>query len=484
MPSAYCSLATAIMTWLALGPCLNEHESHSRASLPSVAARSVESAHWREAQSCGVACAYMLARLAGQPVEYKDAAAAIPIEHGGSSLLAVQTGLRTMGVSATILKAKPAELDRMTMPVIAHLWPRRETGDSVGHYLLLLQVDDRSVRYIEPNYATSIETVPRNQVLRCWSGYLVAPTPRQTPFERRAEVAMWSIFLVLVSIGSFPAVRVIWVRVWGARNRVAVLSVIGAIVSSVASGCAGLRPSVGVSHQSEHPIEIEHMPRLVVWNTEADLGVIPREGVREASFRIENLGDAEVRLHLGAPTCRCSQARLEKESLGPGQATNVRMLMRSRPRQAGPADARVYVGAEDGKWAEALIVHGIELGANFPDYAYVVGGPPPARSAAVAGSLFLKSAGAIAKVDVSLAGAGLESLLSVHDLRIGPPVAMSDCVRRDCSFTVALSPKASGDSKRRDLVLPVSVNVDGELSKHSVRLTVLPSQSSATDPAR
>ncbi|HET6324290.1 MAG TPA: cysteine peptidase family C39 domain-containing protein [Planctomycetaceae bacterium] len=486
MQASYRSFAIVVIGFLAIGTPGIDWLYAENWNGPERPRWSSESAHWRESQSCGVACAYMLARLVGQEVDYSDAVAAIPIEKGGSSLLDLQEGLRTMGVSAAILKAKPAELDRMTMPVIAHLLPRRETSDSVGHFLLLLQVDERFVRYIEPNYATSIETVPRNQFLRCWSGYLVAPTPRKTPFEGRAEFAMWSMFAILASIGSFPAVRVIRARVWGNPKRVALLSVVGAIgVSCVASGCAVFRPNLGVSRDgSERRIGTQHVPHLVAWNTEADLGVIPSDGTREALFRIENLGDATVQLHLGSPTCRCSQARLDKESLGPGQATNVRMLMRSRPRQAGPADARVYVEAEGGTWAEALIVHGVELGANFPDYTYVVGGPAPVRTASVAGSLFLKSSKANPKVDVSLKGSGSESLLSVRDLRIGPPVEMADCVRRECSFTVALGSKVSGANERREVVLPVSVNVDGELSTHSVRLTVLPSRSSTADPAR
>ncbi len=135
--------------------------------------------HWREAQSCGVACGYMLARLLGSEITYDDAVAAIPIEKGGSSLLGLQEGLAALGVSATVLRAKPRDLDHFATPLIAHVLPRRETSNSVGHFLLVLRIDERSVRYIEPNYAASIETVPRSQFVRCWSGYLILPESTQ-----------------------------------------------------------------------------------------------------------------------------------------------------------------------------------------------------------------------------------------------------------------------------------------------------------------
>lgn len=473
-------LATAFLSLFALGASdIDSREAEKWNSLKSNNI-SVDRAHWREAQSCGVACAYMLARLLGQDVDYTDAVAAIPIEGGGSSLLAVQTGLRTMGVSAAILKAKPAELDRMAMPVIAHLVPRRETSNSVGHFLLLLQVDDRFVRYIEPNYATSIETVPRSQFLRSWSGYLVAPNPAKTRFERSA-VALWIVLAISISIGSFAIVRAVIDRVRGMEKRM-VPFIIGMIgFNCLAPGCVALHPSS--SDGPERPIEPQHIVRLVAWNTEADVGALPRDGAAEALFRIENIGDAEVRLHLGSPTCRCSQARLEKDSLEPGESTNVRMRMRSRPRQAGPADAQVYVEADGAVWAETLTVHGIELGGNFPDYSYVIGGPVPVRTASVGGTLFLKSPREIPKISIELT-AGLESLLTIHDLVIGAPTQMPDCVRRDCSFTIELNPQIRSIDERRELTLPVLLNIDGEVSTHPVRLTVLPSQRSLAKPAR
>ncbi|HEV8000126.1 MAG TPA: cysteine peptidase family C39 domain-containing protein [Planctomycetaceae bacterium] len=475
MQTSHRLLATAFISLFALGASdIDSHEAKKwDRRNPDI---SLDRAHWREAQSCGVACAYMLARLGGRDVDYTDAVAAIPIGGGGSSLAAVQTGLGTMGVSAAVLKAKPAELDRMAMPVIAHLLPRRETSNSVGHFLLLLQVDDQFVRYIEPSYATSIEMVPRSQFLRSWSGYLVAPTPAKTRFERNAELALWILLAISMSIGSFPIVRAILVRVRRTQKRVLLFS-LGVIGSGcLCSGCVALHSSSGDG--SERPLGPQHLARLVAWNTEADVGALPRDGAAEALFRIENIGAAEVRLSLGSPTCRCSQARLEKEFLEPGESTNVRMLMRSRPRQAGPADAQVYVEADGAAWAETLSIHGIELGGNFPDYTYLVGGPAPARTASVGGTVFLKSPQTIPKISVPLTG-DLGAGLTIRDLVIGAPTQMSDCVRRDCSFTVELNPKVRSIYERRELILPVLLNIDGEVSTHPVRLTVLPSQHSS-----
>ncbi len=209
----YRPLAIAVIGLLTLGVSLVDRLRADSQGRPKASNNSLQSGHWREAQSCGVASAYMLARLLGREIDYRDAVAAIPIEGGGSSLLALQQGLQTMGLSAAILKAQPAELDRMAMPVIAHMLPRREASNSVGHFLLVLHVDDHFVRYIEPSYAASIETVPRNQFLRCWSGYLVAPESGKTVFERLLEFALWGVFATTISIGGFPEIRSIMRRV-------------------------------------------------------------------------------------------------------------------------------------------------------------------------------------------------------------------------------------------------------------------------------
>ncbi len=245
--------------------------------------------------------------------------------------------------------------------MIAHVLPRRETSNAVGHFLLVLQIDDRSVRYIEPNYAASIETVPRSQFVRCWSGYLILPESRKMSSQRSATFVLWGVIAASVSIGSFPLAR------WVLRHRPVfwwrrVKSLAGLLVSCVTLGCTALPANVSLSvEQSASSVDgIVARPaspdalRLIAWNTDADLGVLPRDGAAEGLFRIENQGNSTVRLHLGSPTCRCSEARLEQETLVAGASTNVHMIMRSRPRQAGPADARVYIEAEGGAWAEAL----------------------------------------------------------------------------------------------------------------------------------
>ncbi len=131
-----------------------------------------------------------------------------------------------------------------------------------------------------------------------------------------------------------------------------------------------------------------------------------------------------------------------------------------------------------------LSVHAVELGANFSDYTYVLGGKTPAASSvSVVGNVFLKVATGRAKVDVPLVGTGLESVLRIRDLHFGPPIEMPGCVRRECSFTVDLNPKAKAIDERREVILPVSVDVDGEKSAHSVRVTILP-QRCLTDLVR
>jgi predicted double-glycine peptidase len=481
----YCSFAVGV---LAFGTAVVDGQAarpgtDSDLGSPAVASHgSSERQHWREAESCGVACGYMLARLLGRNIDYSAAVSAIPIENGGTSLLALQEGLRELGLGTTILKAKPHDLDCMAMPVIAHMLPRHEASNGVGHFLLVLRVDDRSVRYVEPNYAASIETVPRNQFLRCWSGYLVAPTPRKAVTESCFEFALCTLFATTISLGVFPRGRSCVRRhlaIWKLRSMLFLVGLAGA--SCLAPGCAAMPLSshAPVGASLSRP-ETEDLSRLVAWNTDADLGALPPDGAAEALFRIENQGDSEVRLHLGSPTCRCTEARIERDALKPGESTNIHMVMRSRPHQAGPADARVYVEAEKGPWAEMLSVHAVQLGASFPDYTYAIGASSPtSRKASVVGNVYLKGSASVVKVDVPLSGTGLESLLIIRDLRVGSPTPMPGYVRQDCSFTVELNSRTGLTEERREVVLPVSVTIDGQTTLHRVRLAVLPSARSA-----
>jgi hypothetical protein len=489
----YCSLAVVAVGVSIFGAAVVDGQSvrpgsDSDVRGPSVASHgSSESQHWREAESCGVACGYMLARLLGRNIDYGDAASAIPIETGGTSLSALQKGLRGLGVGTTILKAKPRDLDCMAMPVIAHMLPRREASNAVGHFLLVLRVDDRSVRYVEPNYAASIETVPRNQFLRCWSGYLVAPTRRKAVSESCFELALCALFATTISFGVFPRGRSLVRRhleIWKLRSMLFLVGLTGA--SCVAPGCAAtpLSSHAPTGTSLSRP-KTEDLCRLVAWNTEADLGALPPDGAAEALFRIENQGDSEVRLHLGSPTCRCTEARIEREALKPGESTNIHMVMRSRPHQAGPADARVYVEVEKGPWAEMLSVHAVQLGANFPDYTYAIGASSPAsRKASVVGNVFLKGSASELKVDVPLSGTGLESLLIIRNLRVGSSIQMPGYVRQACSFTVELNSKVALVKERREVSLPVSVAVDGQTTLHRIRLAVLPPARSTGTLAR
>jgi Peptidase C39 family/Protein of unknown function (DUF1573) len=483
----YRPLAITLISILSLSISIVDRLKADISVSPKAANNLLQNGHWREAQSCGVACGYMLARLLGRDLDYEDAVEAIPIEDGGTSLSGLKDGLKALGVSTAIWRATPKDLDRLTMPVIAHMLPRREASNSVGHFLLVLQIDDRSVRYIEPNYAASIETVPRNQFLRGWSGYLVAPESGKTIFECWLEFALWGVFATSISIGGFPEIRSIMVRVrasWKRDQLFLVACVLGS--TCLAPGCAASRPILSSSFDvTEQRARTQDMSRLVAWSTEADLGVLPRDGAAEALFRIDNQSRGEVRLHLGSPTCRCSEARIEKEILKAGESTNVHMVMRSRPRQAGPANAHVYLEAEGGKWAEMLSVHAVELGANFSDYTYVIGDKAPAaRSVSVVGNVFLKAATTRAKVDVTLVGTGLESVLRIRDSHWGPPIEMPGCVCRECAFTVELNPKANAIDERREVILPVSVDVGGEKSAHRVRLTILPSGRSPISQAK
>ena len=57
------------------------------------------------------------------------------------------------------MQVEPGDVDALRMPVIAHTMSRQEGSGRMGHFLLVLEISDHFVRYMEPNYAASIEKV-------------------------------------------------------------------------------------------------------------------------------------------------------------------------------------------------------------------------------------------------------------------------------------------------------------------------------------
>jgi hypothetical protein len=471
-----------IYSLLAFALCASDRLSAEPQAAQVLGARPEEVHHWREGQSCGVACGYLLARLLGREISYEDAVKAIPIHSGGTSLERLKKGLAQLGVEASVVRAKPGDIDSLRMPVIVHTLSRQEGSGQMGHFLLVLDISDHFVRYIEPNYAASIEKVTRNEFVRCWTGYLIMPKYRTSRAEWGIDAILSVILGATVVVGFRRDASVIVARMRPRLKRSIATVGLVLLIAGLSSGCEqtplSLVPSAAIAGAKRR---VYRPCQLVIGSTEVDLGILPKEGEATARFWIENQGDESVRLNLGAPTCRCTKATMEKSLLRPGEATWIRMSMRSRPDVAGPSDAQVYLTAEGQKWAETLHIHGIQWGARFPEYRYLVGGPTPSQTATITGSLYIRDAATMCRIAPSLAKTGLENALEIRDVQIGEPIAFPGYVERKCSFSVALRAAAGPLLVRRQVSLPISVRLGDTVTTREVCLSVLPTNSVSAD---
>lgn len=430
------------------------------------------SVQWREAQSCGVACGYLLTRFLDQAITYDEASAAIRIHSGGTSLEDLKKGLDSLGAEVSVVRAKPSDLESIRMPVIAHTLPREETVSHIGHYLFVLKVTDHFVWYIEPNYAASIEKVTRNRFLRCWSGYLITP---KAMINRGA----WGIDLLLSIVLAATIVAGLHLDhptlVSRLRRRHCPKVVVLLVIASFSWGCGPTPLSlVGSSETGSEEWGRACPCQLIVETTDVDVGVLPEYGVATARFAIENAGALPVQLQLGAPTCRCTEVAIDKYDLKPGEATCIRMSMRSIAHTAGPSEAQVYVAAEDQKWATTLHIHGVQCGARFLEYRYALGGPTASRRATIKGNLFVRNAETKCSVIPSLAGTGLDQILQIEDVRISDPILRHGYVERTCSFAIAMrSTTAAFPVIRQNVMLPVAIRLGDSTMTQHVALAVL-----------
>lgn|GEM_PF-5778830 len=69
-------------------------------------------------------------------------------------------------------------------------------------------------------------------------------------------------------------------------------------------------------------------PRLVIDETEADLGTIPRDTAVSHTFWLTNAGDGDLRLEEGGTSCECALSHLERPVLRPGETIGVTLSWR------------------------------------------------------------------------------------------------------------------------------------------------------------
>lgn len=143
---------------------------------------------WRTVNRCPINSLYIVLRMHGRPVDYRQLEQDIPISERGSSLVHLRDSANRYGLNALIVRETPNELPHYDLPVIAH-W--EEEKESTGHYVVVTAATDTWVEYIDGGTAM-INVMPMNEFSKRWTGYAVV-------FQRRTS---WhAVFLSCVGLG-------------------------------------------------------------------------------------------------------------------------------------------------------------------------------------------------------------------------------------------------------------------------------------------
>ena len=140
--------------------------------------------HWRDSLACGQTSCYVFLKLCGAPHSLDDVRAAVPVTaEKGTNLADMAHGCKQLGLDVDLVRSAPSEFDRAPLPVIARLsYPvstlnkEMAATEPVGHFVVVVGMDDRTVAMIDastPVGITPLVRLNRGAFLRQWTGELL-----------------------------------------------------------------------------------------------------------------------------------------------------------------------------------------------------------------------------------------------------------------------------------------------------------------------
>ena len=419
----------------------------------------------------------MLLKAKGRKVTYQDVlvTAGVKSEGAGSSagtsLESIKQTCGVYGLDVQVLKLNPAELARVGMPAIIHFAGVPDTDNSaaskpLGHYVLLLYLDDRTAVYVDPTSGYPEESA-RGDFLRVWSGYAVIPTDQlPTPI-----LSQQLTFVGAGVAGAAFVLTVIWLvrrRVWTAfrRGRMVVTAV---AITIVQTGCSSHSTE---ADQSLPAASSDSRFEITAFKLESDVGVLPADGrLTTATFDIWNSGSVAVTLELGTPSCACSHAELSTKQLGPGETAQLILALKATGT-AGRKSAGVQVAAIGQPWSHTFKIVGVETGLSFPtDQHYFAA---DSRPLLLSGRYFYTGTDDdVMTLTTTISNADARAYLSVGPPDLGPPVSVGQCRSRTVDLLVKPNPGSLSilpDSILSELV--ITAGVTSQSSQQVVRLVL------------
>jgi len=138
---------------------------------------------WQADSACGPNCLYVFLRAHGRPVEHDQLLSETRLGKKGLSLQALEEYARGRGLEVEVVKGKPASLDELPLPAVAHMGPGYN-----DHFVVLCEMRGSQVRIVDGTMGASF-TMDRARFEQDWSGYLLAV--RQVRFASLADLALY-----------------------------------------------------------------------------------------------------------------------------------------------------------------------------------------------------------------------------------------------------------------------------------------------------
>lgn len=170
-------MASVVRILLVLAAGLLADGASARGQAPAVAGDdATRSDQWRNAQRCGINAAYVFLGLQDIKADYEWLLHRIGVGDRGSTLKDLRIATSEAGLPTVVAKTTLEGLARTPMPVVAHMERQSSSEfsrDPRGHYVVVLSVNDRMVRYVDGTTG-SLTLAPRLDFTREWTGYVLA----------------------------------------------------------------------------------------------------------------------------------------------------------------------------------------------------------------------------------------------------------------------------------------------------------------------
>ena len=147
------------------------------------------------ALACGPNSLYAVSRLLGVQVDEDTIWDRLELSERGATMPQLRDAAAACGISMAIRRCSIDELGALT-PLVAHMTIAGRTTASRGHYVAVVNVNDRSIQFIDGTTG-ALQTCSRERFEKLSSGYVLVPAVNMTNSDSiagmRVSVMLWLV---------------------------------------------------------------------------------------------------------------------------------------------------------------------------------------------------------------------------------------------------------------------------------------------------